>query len=143
MLGVLLPALVVGCSSLPSGRMCPMFESSGGLSVQASQYAAAHRQAARLWACASRSETGCAHRKPSSSQDSATLAPGGVPALTLPGLPVGTWWARVVISTGTGVELVDAEVRVDMRSVGIAGCPNTMAVAGSVTVAADGTLRSP
>lgn len=132
--------LATGCGVAPRTGACPMFEGVSGLTVQASPYAAAHRQAGYLWACASRIEAGCAVDT-TRSQASATGDPGGLQRF-LPGLAAGRWWVRVVIATRTGTRLVDAVVQVTMRSSGIAGCPNTMRVAGSVTVNADGTLHA-
>jgi hypothetical protein len=145
-IGCLLALLlaVAGCGLTIGHRACPMYESVGGLTVDASSFVKVHKPAATLRVClgsdaASCGSSGTAMR----SGTVVTLGPDNHAMAFLSGVGPGRYWVRVVIADSAGTSLVDAATPVHVRhSDGISGCPNTATNSGSVTVEANGSLAA-
>lgn len=121
-----------------------MFESVGGLTIDASSFVKIHKSAAMLRVCLDDAVASCG-------SVSTTGRPGTVVALSsddrgvaiLSGTDPGYHSVRVIIADSAGASLVDATTTVQVHHVdGISGCPNTATNTGSVTIKANGSLSA-
>lgn len=119
-----------------------MYESRGGLTVDASSYVKAHQSAATLRVCLGSAAASCGSAGKAMHPGSVvTLSPDDSRMSIFDAVGPGRYRVRVIIADSAGASLVDAETTVQVRHTnGISGCPNTSTNAGSVIVEANGSL---
>ncbi len=121
-----------------------MYESVGGLTVDASTFVKVHKLAATLQVCLGDEVASCGSAGRAMHPGSVvTLSPDNHAMAIFDGLEPGRYRVRVIIADSAGASLVDAATTVQVRhSNGISGCPNTATNTGSVTVEANGSLAA-
>ena len=121
-----------------------MFESVGGLTVDASSFVKIHKSAATLQVCLDDAVASCGSASKAGYPGTVvTLSPDDRGVAILSGTQPGYHSVRVIIADTTGASLVDATTTVQVRHVdGISGCPNTATNTGGVTVKANGSLTA-
>jgi hypothetical protein len=121
---VLLSAAALLLSACSTGRMCPLYRiaDSGGIRVDASAYVTAHPYAAKL----------CLSPEPCRPIDRFTIPGGGL----------GPHHIDITVTTATGTVLLHTTATVRMHHVDPdPGCGNGFD-AGSITIAADGSVAT-
>jgi hypothetical protein len=126
--------LAAGCSS-QNGAACPQFVPASGLTVSATAFAAAHRQARTLRVCASMS----------------AQCDGGISERLRPRIPASIFLkltpgsrplhVRVVVEGPAGTVLLNQAAIVTLHHVVDAACPDISSYRASATVSRQGAIR--
>jgi hypothetical protein len=134
---------VAGCG-LPGSGDCPMYETVGGLTVDASSFVQDHKLAATLRVCLGNDSASCGSASKGMYPGTlVTLSPDNHGMAMIDDVGPGRYRVRVIISDSGGTSLLDAATTVQVRhSNGISGCPNTATNTGSITVEANGSLAA-
>jgi hypothetical protein len=121
-----------------------MFESVGGLTVDASSFVKVHKLAATLRICLGNDSASCGSASTAMHPGSViTLSPSNHGMTIFDNVVPGRYRVRVIIADSAGASLLDSATTVQVRhSNGISGCPNTATNTGSLTVEANGSLAA-
>jgi hypothetical protein len=121
-----------------------MYESVGGLTVDASPFLKVHKLAATLRVCLGNESASCGSASKGMYPGTlATLSPDSHGMAMLDDVEPGRYRVRVIIADSGGASLLDAATTLQVRhSNGISGCPNTATNTGNITVEANGSLAA-
>lgn len=121
-----------------------MYESVGGVTVDASAFVKVHKLATTLRVCLGDGSASCGSASKGMYPGTlVTLSPDNHGMVMIDDIAPGRYRIRVIIADSAGASLVDAATTVQVRhSNGVSGCPNTATDTGSVTVEANGSLAA-